>query len=96
MLADPYFCEGSVVRHLGKLGFTSVYNRNEDFYAVVAAGRVPDHDVLVTNPPYSSDHMQRILRFCAASNRHVHPMMNILQQYIHHPTHPHSRCCGAA
>lgn len=24
---DPYFCAGSVVKHLGSLGFESVYNR---------------------------------------------------------------------
>ena len=32
---DPYYCEGSMVKHLGKLGFASVYNRNEDFYRVI-------------------------------------------------------------
>ena len=33
---DPYFCEGSVVLHLRALGFTNVYNRNEDFYAQIS------------------------------------------------------------
>ncbi len=33
---DPYYCEGSVVLHLRALGFTTVYNRNEDFYARIA------------------------------------------------------------
>ena len=37
-----------MVRHLGKLGFPLVYNRNEDFYAAVRDGRVPDHDVLAS------------------------------------------------
>ncbi len=33
---DPYYCEGSVVLHLRSLGFSCVYNRNEDFYKRVA------------------------------------------------------------
>lgn len=31
---DPYYCNGAVARHLEALGFSHVYNRNEDFYAV--------------------------------------------------------------
>ena len=31
---DPYYCQGSVKRHLASLGFTNVYNENEDFYQV--------------------------------------------------------------
>ena len=37
---DPYYCEGSVARHLAHLGFRSVYNRNEDFYQTIADKRV--------------------------------------------------------
>ena len=36
---DPYYCEGSVLLHLRALGFGNVYNRNEDFYKVVAQNR---------------------------------------------------------
>lgn len=31
---DPYFCDGGVTRRLRRHGFTSVYNRREDFYKV--------------------------------------------------------------
>merc|ERR1719235_3107528 len=55
--------------HLAELGFESVYNRNEDFYAVIDAGQVPDYDILVTSPPYSRDHMQRVVEFCGASSK---------------------------
>ena len=65
---DPYYCEGSVVKHLAALGFTNVYNKKEDFYAVAAQGRVPPHDVLVSNPPFSGDHMERIVRFAQHNN----------------------------
>jgi hypothetical protein len=72
-------CVGSMVKHLGRLGFESVHNRNEDCYAVWAAGRVPEYDVLMTNPPYSSDHMQRILAFAAASGK---PWMLLLPNFV--------------
>lgn len=38
---DPYFCAGSVKKHLGALGFENVYNRNEDFYEIIATKSVP-------------------------------------------------------
>merc|ERR1712151_1064397 len=63
---DPYFCAGTMKRHLGSLGFHSVYNECEDFYGVIRDGRIPPHDVLVTNPPYSKTHVQSIIRFCNA------------------------------
>lgn len=50
---DPFYCEGAVIRHLSSLGFKNVYNRCEDFYAVAAAGKTPEFDVVVTNPPFS-------------------------------------------
>ena len=62
---DPYFCNGAVARHLTALGFPLVHNRNEDFYALLEAGRLPAHDVVVTNPPYSGDHPRRLLRWLA-------------------------------
>ena len=43
--------------------------RNEDFYAVKAAGRCPEFDVLVTNPPFSGDHLDRIFRFAVKSDK---------------------------
>ena len=60
---DPYYCAGGMKKHLESLGFLNVYHKCEDFYQVLAEGRVPAHDCLVTNPPYSEDHFQRLLRF---------------------------------
>ena len=76
---DPYFCEGSVAKHLARLGFTCVYNENEDFYAVVRQGRVPEHDVLLTNPPYSGDHFRKILEFCGRSRK---PWLLLLPNFV--------------
>lgn len=76
---DPYFCEGSVVRHLNRLGFESVRNENADFYATVADGRTPPFDVLVTNPPFSGDHMERFLGFLATLDR---PWFALMPQFV--------------
>jgi len=54
-----------VKRRLQALGFEEVYNENEDFYKVVEEARCPDFDVLVTNPPYSEEHIVKLLRFAA-------------------------------
>ena len=40
-----------------------VYNRNEDFYAAISQKTTPEYDVLLTNPPYSGDHWDRLLEF---------------------------------
>jgi hypothetical protein len=50
---DPYYCEGGMLTHMHALGFESVYNRPEDFYAKQATGSCPEYDVLCTNPPFS-------------------------------------------
>jgi len=77
---DPYYCNGAVVRHLGALGFPSVHNENEDFYAVLDAGRVPEHDVVVTNPPYSGTHPQRLLRFLADNGK---PWLALMPNWVY-------------
>ena len=71
-LWDPYYCQGTVKVHYAKHGFPLCHNRREDFYAVMQRPRadLPKHDVVVTNPPFSGDHIQRALRFCV-ENGHV-------------------------
>lgn len=66
---DPYFCRGSVKKHLGALGFASVHNENEDCYA---SARWRDHslfDVVVTNPPYSGTHKERFMQWARTTGR---------------------------
>ena len=62
---DPYYCDGSMRADLAALGCSPgrVLNEKRDFYADVASGGVPAHDVLVTNPPYSVEHKQRLLQY---------------------------------
>lgn len=67
---DPYYCDGAVSAHLASLGFTNVHNaRGEDFYEVLAScddARLPPHDVIVTNPPFSGDHISRLVQFLSS------------------------------
>lgn len=62
---DPYYCNGSVVRHLSEIGFSNVYNKKEDCYKTWSpqdrTQSYPSFDVLLTNPPYSGDHISRLI-----------------------------------
>ena len=68
-LYDPYFCRGAMVTHLNSLGFANVINAKRDFYADIAADRVPEHDVLVTNPPYSGEHKAKLFAWLLEQHR---------------------------
>ena len=63
VIYDPYFCAGRMREYLRKLDFPNAINENVDFYQNVSRNKVPRHDVLVTNPPYSGDHKQRLLSY---------------------------------
>jgi hypothetical protein len=66
---DPFFCTGAAARRLAAVGFPSVHHRCEDFHAVVAKGSTPEHDILVTNPPYSADHLLELFEYCVSSGK---------------------------
>ena len=67
MIYDPYYCEGRTVALMDALGFASTINKNEDFYAARAAGTCPEYDVLMTNPPFSGDHIEKVHRYAVKS-----------------------------
>jgi len=47
-------------------------------------GTVPEHDVVVTNPPYSEDHVARALKFCATNlAAHGRPWLMLLPNYVY-------------
>lgn len=89
---DPFYCNGAVKAHLQALGFDEVYNENEDAYRWMGidAARVrktTPHlqpfkgkwDAIVTNPPYSEDHKQRVLKWLASEGR---PWLTLLPAYV--------------
>ena len=59
---DPFFCAGTMKTHLASLGFTSVRNENVDAYESFKTP--PDYDVLITNPPFSGNHVEKLMAFC--------------------------------
>jgi hypothetical protein len=80
---DPYYCNGAVQKNLASLGFPNVYNRKEDCYRIWKVGLVeststmpatgsdvnyPPFDILVTNPPYSADHMEKLMLHLTSTN----------------------------
>ena len=83
VIYDPYYCAGGTKRSFATLGFKNVINENEDFYDVIARGAVPEHDVLVTNPPYSADHVEKCLTFAAENlEKHARPYFLLLPSYV--------------
>lgn len=63
---DPYYCAGTVKKRLRRHGFSNVRNDCQDFYKLIENNDIPPHDVIVTNPPYSTrtvDHIEALLKF---------------------------------
>jgi len=83
VIYDPYYCVDTVREGLGSVvgADTSVINACRDFYKDLSDGTVPSHDVLVTNPPYSSDHKERIIDFCANGNS-GRPYFALMPSYV--------------
>ena len=63
---DPYYCAGGIKQRLGELGFENVLNENVDCYLNWDS---VEYDVLVTNPPYSGDHMEKMVQYLAAKKK---------------------------
>jgi hypothetical protein len=82
---DPYYCNGGVAKKLSTLGYENVYNKNEDFYMKIEQGKVPEFDVLVTNPPYSGDHMEKLFTFAQSCGK---PWFLLLPHFVY--TKPYS------
>jgi hypothetical protein len=81
LIWDPYYCDGSTVDKFAQLGFHNVYNKKEDCYAVFKdPARIPDYDILVTNPAWSGDHIEKIYRFCIQSKK---PWLLLVPNYVY-------------
>lgn len=81
---DPYYCHGAVKCNLSELGFPHVYNENEDCYQVWdTKGKYPKMDVLLTNPPYSGDHIPRLLKHVTSKAFGNRPWFLLLPTWVH-------------
>jgi hypothetical protein len=77
---DPFFCTGRMKSNMISIGFPNVHNENEDFYTIMQSQHYPKHDILLTNPPYSQDHIPRLLQYCNESIRA--PCFLLLPSYV--------------
>jgi hypothetical protein len=81
---DPYYCNGSVKVHLKELGFPKVYNEKEDCYLCWKSGvGYPTFDVLITNPPYSEDHIPKLIAHLTSKMFHNKPFMLLMPEWVH-------------
>lgn len=79
---DPYFCDGAVKCNLASLGFPLVHNVKEDCYQVWSSGSVPALDVLVTNPPYSDDHIPKLVDFLSSPTMASKAWFLLMPQWV--------------
>jgi hypothetical protein len=68
-LYDPYYCQGTIIKRLASVGFPSTINQDVDFYNTISEAKIPLHDVVLTNPPYSGDHIQRAFSFVTSKKQ---------------------------
>jgi len=81
---DPYFCNGRVARHLESLGFPEVYNRKEDCYTIWKDPSLyPSYDIFLTNPPYSADHIEKLMQHVTSKDNRNKPWMLLMPNFVH-------------
>ena len=68
------------MNRLNSLGFMNVINENKDFYERIRNNELPEFDVLVTNPPYSATHMEKLIDFCCKLSK---PWFLLLPNYVY-------------
>ena len=57
-----------------------ILRRKEDFYAVTEAEANPEFDVLVTNPPYSGDNVDKLMKFSLSRGK---PFFLLMPNYVY-------------
>ena len=83
VLYDPYFCDGRTAILLRQLGFDKVVHEKRDFYRDVSNNKIPLHDTLLTNPPYSDTHKEKCLEICIRQFREKkRPFFLLMPNYV--------------
>mmetsp|Transcript_32917 Transcript_32917/g.49609 ORF Transcript_32917/g.49609 Transcript_32917/m.49609 type:complete len:365 (-) Transcript_32917:33-1127(-) len=94
IIYDPYFCTGTAAT-LMEQTFKSnkdksplpspvrIHHKKADFYVDVKQNKFPQYDILVTNPPYSSNHKERCLEFAVNQlKRNGRPFFLLMPNYV--------------
>jgi hypothetical protein len=80
---DPYYCNGRTAVLLHQLGFENAVHAKRDFYKDVEGDKLPQHDTLITNPPYSDQHKERCLEICLKQFKdHGRPFFLLMPNYV--------------
>jgi hypothetical protein len=90
---DPYYCNGAVKRNFKELGFTQVHNEKQDAYRVWANNLEPEYQVLVTNPPYSDQHIPKLFQFITSQKFGDSPWFLLLPNWVHKKDYYKSATC---
>mmetsp|Transcript_5319 Transcript_5319/g.8976 ORF Transcript_5319/g.8976 Transcript_5319/m.8976 type:complete len:343 (+) Transcript_5319:148-1176(+) len=94
VIYDPYFCTGTAAilmeqtfksnKHKSPLPTSvRIHHKKADFYEDIRQNKVPQYDILVTNPPYSSNHKERCLEFAVNQlKRNGRPFFLLMPNYV--------------
>lgn len=87
---DPYYCAGRAatllndVFHQRRLQQSiRIQHEKRDFYHDIQMNTVPQYDILVTNPPYSSNHKERCLDYAVNQlKQYGRPYFLLMPNYV--------------
>ena len=94
IIYDPYFCTGTAAilmeqtfksnKHKSPLPTpVRIHHKKADFYVDIRQNKVPQYDILVTNPPYSSNHKERCLEFAVNQlKKNGRPFFLLMPNYV--------------
>jgi hypothetical protein len=78
---DPYYCHGGTKELLSVCGFKKefIFNDPVNCYSAQREKSVPLHDILLSNPPYSGEHIRRALHYAVSTSK---PWAFLLPSYV--------------
>lgn len=87
---DPYYCAGRAATLLTDVfqqrrlqQSIRIQHQKRDFYHDIQMKTVPQYDVLVTNPPYSSNHKERCLDYAVQQlKQYGRPYFILMPNYV--------------
>jgi hypothetical protein len=87
---DPYYCAGRAATLLNNVfqqrrlqQSIRIQHEKRDFYRDIQMNTVPQYDILVTNPPYSSNHKERCLDYAIHQlKQYGRPYFLLMPNYV--------------
>jgi len=94
IIYDPYFCTGTAATLMEQTIKSNkvksplptpvrIHHKKADFYVDIRQNKFPQYDILVTNPPYSSNHKERCLEFAVNQlKKNGRPFFLLMPNYV--------------